>query len=87
MNAIVSLEEMDIVVDLEGLIDVDAERKRLNKELDRLRKSIVGKQGKLANEKFVANAPAEIVQREREGLDKLREQLQGVEASLQILPD
>ncbi len=85
MNATVTLASMDVIVDLEGLIDKEAERKRLKKEREKLEKSIVGKQNKLANEKFVANAPAEIVERERAGLDKMYDQLKSVEASLAAL--
>lgn len=86
MNAIVSMEGLDVVVNLEGLIDVAAERKRLEKEQERLIKNKAGKEAKLKNKKFVDNAPDDIVQRERDGLEKLNEQLQKIEASLAKLP-
>lgn len=86
MNAIVTLGQMDVIVDLEGLIDYAAERKRLEKEEEKCRKSIAGKEAKLSNSKFVDNAPADIVQRERDGLAKLKEQLASVTAALEALP-
>lgn len=86
MNAVVSMEGLEVVVNLEGLIDVAAERQRLEKEKERLTKNKAGKEGKLKNKKFVDNAPEDIVQRERDGLEKLNEQLQKIEDSLAKLP-
>ena len=86
MNATVSLDQLEVIVDLAGLIDVAAERKRLEKEQERLLRNKAGKENKLANQKFVDNAPPEIVQREREGLEKIREQLESVQHSLDALP-
>lgn len=86
MNAIVSLDGLEVIVDLEGCIDVGAERKRLEKEQERLVKNISSKGNKLTNKKFVDNAPADIVQRERDGLEKVKEQLQKIRQSLANLP-
>ncbi len=51
---------------LKGLIDFSAERARLDKELARAEADIKRVDAKLANEKFVANAPEEIVEEEKE---------------------
>ena len=51
---------------LKGLIDFSAERARLDKELARAESDIKRVDAKLANEKFVANAPEEIVEEEKE---------------------
>lgn len=77
--------DFEIFVDLTGLIDRDAESKRLEKEQAKILAAIQGKQNKLANEKFVASAPVEIVQRERDGLLQLEEQLQTIVAALTAL--
>jgi valyl-tRNA synthetase len=50
---------------MKGLIDVDAERARLNKQLDKTRAELAKCNGKLGNEKFVNNAPADVVTQER----------------------
>ena len=58
--------EMELLVPLAGLIDVSAEVERLEKEILKLRKDIDRVNNKLGNEKFVANAPAEVVAKEKE---------------------
>jgi valyl-tRNA synthetase len=84
-GATVHLATIDVYVDLEGLIDVDAEIVRLQKQLERLSGMIAGKQKKLASSKFVERAPAEVVQRERDSLVQLQEQLATVRDSLASL--
>ncbi|MEN8191377.1 MAG: valine--tRNA ligase [Bacteroidota bacterium] len=55
----------DIFIPLEGLIDLDVERNRITKEINRLEGMMVGVSKKLSNEKFVNNAPAEVVEKEK----------------------
>ena len=70
--------DLEILVPMAGLIDVEAELKRLTKEIEKLSGEVNKLSGKLSNEKFVANAPAEVVAKER---DKLAE-MQGSMAQL-----
>jgi valyl-tRNA synthetase len=51
---------------LKGVIDLSAERARLDKELAKADADIKRVDAKLANEKFVANAPEEVVEEEKE---------------------
>ncbi|MBB5049503.1 valyl-tRNA synthetase [Rhodopseudomonas rhenobacensis] len=51
---------------LKGVIDVAAEQARLDKELAKAEADIKRVDAKLSNEKFVANAPEEIVEEEKE---------------------
>ncbi len=51
---------------LKGVIDFSAEKARLDKELAKAEADIKRVDAKLANEKFVANAPEEIVEEEKE---------------------
>ena len=53
---------------LEGLIDIEAETKRLTKEIEKIEKEVKKCQSKLGNEKFVANAKPEVVAKEKERL-------------------
>ena len=50
---------------MKGVIDVDAERARLEKQKAKVEADLARAQGKLANEKFVNNAPADVVTQER----------------------
>ena len=55
----------EYAVPLGNLIDLDAERKKLEAELQRIEGFLVSVQKKLANERFVQNAPAAVVEMER----------------------
>jgi valyl-tRNA synthetase len=57
-------------VELTGLIDVDAEVARLEKERSRAQHDLQRVEGTLANTGFVDRAPADVVQREREKRDE-----------------
>ena len=59
---------LKLLVPLEGLVDLGAERARLDKELKRVDGEIAKSQGKLASDTFVANAPAAVVEQERKRL-------------------
>jgi len=66
---------------------VAAEIDRNQKLRDKLVAQIEGKEKKLTNESFVSRAPEEVVQRERDGLSKLREEVLAVDNILQELSD
>ena len=55
-----------VLIPLAGLIDVEAEKNRLAKEINRIEVEIKKCEGKLGNANFVANAPAEVVAQERQ---------------------
>ena len=54
---------------------------------DKLEKLIAGKGKKLSNEKFVANAPAEVVEKERASLANMKTQLSGYRTALRDLDE
>ena len=56
----------EIYLPLAGLINIEEEIKRLEKELAKWNGEVKRVQGKLANERFVANAPESVVAEERE---------------------
>jgi valyl-tRNA synthetase len=78
-------EGIEIYVDLAGLIDIAAEIRKQEKEREKLLGFIAAKEKKLANESFVARAPAEVVQQERTSLDELKSRLASVESTLEQL--
>ena len=77
--------DIDVHVDLEKFIDVDAELSRLEKLLGNIVKQITGKQQKLSNENFVSRAPENVVAKERESLEDLQRQRESVEGDIDRL--
>ncbi|HOK15080.1 MAG TPA: class I tRNA ligase family protein, partial [Candidatus Kapabacteria bacterium] len=69
------VREIEVMLEVATSIDVEKEKERLRKEIERLEKNIKGIQSKLSNEKFVQNAPADIVQYEKEKLASMQESL------------
>ena len=63
MTAVVT--GVEVMLPLQGLINVEEEIKRLEKELDKLNKEVERVQKKLSNEGFVKKAPAKVIEEER----------------------
>jgi len=61
--------DLEILVPLKGLVDPQAEIARLGKQLAKVEKQVQISQGKLANERFVANAPQCVVDEEKTRAD------------------
>ena len=78
-------DELEILVPLEGLIDVDAERSRLMKEINKLLSGLKAVETKLNNKKFVNNAPSSIVIKEREKKNQISSTLESFENQLKNL--
>ncbi|MEF9419233.1 valine--tRNA ligase [Xanthomonas axonopodis pv. khayae] len=70
--------ELTLLVPLEGLVDMDAERTRLDKEIRRVEGEIGKCNGKLGSATFVQNAPAAVVEQERARLNDWTTQLTGL---------
>jgi valyl-tRNA synthetase len=77
--------DFEAYVSLQGLIDVDAEKKRLEKQLTEKRRHLQGTQAKLDNASFVAKAPAEVVQQQRDLVAELQNQIKSLEENLREL--
>jgi valyl-tRNA synthetase len=84
-SAVATTPSGDVFVRLEGVVDFEAERQRLRKEIERARKEITFLEGKLNRPEFVERAPAEVVERERERLAEQRQIEQKLSASLAAL--
>ena len=69
---------MRVLIPLEGLIDVGAEKTRLAKEIGRIEGEIKKCEGKLGNANFVANAPAAVVEQERQRIADWNVQLEAL---------
>ncbi len=76
---------MEVYVDLAELIDVPAEIARKQQEVEKLIGFIASKEKKLANANFVERAPADVVQKERDSLKELQDQLAAAREVLERL--
>ena len=77
--------DFEAYVSLDGLIDVAAEIKRLEKQLAEKHKHLQGTQAKLDNANFVDRAPAEVVQQQRDQVIDLEKQIATITTNLQEL--
>lgn len=75
-----------VALDLSGTIDVEAERKRLTKDLEAARKEKAQATGKLGNEAFLAKAPDNVVDKIRGRLSKAEADIERIAGQLATLP-
>lgn len=71
--------EMKLLIPMAGLIDKDAELKRLDKEIEKLTKQSKQLQGKLSNPGFTDKAPEAVVQKERDKLAEIETALESLQ--------
>lgn len=76
---------VDVIVPLEGLVNIEDEVKRLQKAIEKINKDVLLLSKKLSNENFMKNAPEDIVIKDRELLAELKSKIQGLETGLQRL--
>jgi valyl-tRNA synthetase len=87
MSATALVGDMEILVPMAGLIDKDAELARLNKETEKLQKELMKVKGKLNNEKFVSNAPEEVVAKEKSRLEEMETTLNKLNQQQQTITE
>jgi valyl-tRNA synthetase len=76
---------VEIYLPLAGMVDLGAERARLQKELTHVEEGMARSQKLLSNDEFVTKAPAEVVQRERDKLAGLEDQAEKLRHRLDAL--
>ncbi|HEX8465277.1 MAG TPA: valine--tRNA ligase [Abditibacterium sp.] len=79
------LSEFEVILPLEGLIDVEAERAKLSKQLETARKDVEKISAKLSNENFTAKAPREVVEKEESKRAELTSQIEKLSERLAAL--
>ncbi len=84
-SAAAVLGDLRLLIPLAGLIDLSAERTRLEKEIKRIETEIAKCNGKLASDTFVANAPPAVVTQERQRLADWTAQLAALREQLDKL--
>ncbi|MDE5821949.1 MAG: valine--tRNA ligase [Paramuribaculum sp.] len=76
---------VEINVPLSGSIDTTAEIERLNKDLEYTRGFMASVEKKLANERFVSNAPAQVVEAERKKLSDAQAKIESLTKAIEAL--
>ena len=77
--------EFEVFLSLANLIDVNAERQRIGKELEKTRGRYNQLNGKLNNAQFLEKAPAQVVEKNRTELGQLETQIGKLSQSLEQL--
>ncbi|RKX20501.1 MAG: valine--tRNA ligase [Candidatus Zixiibacteriota bacterium] len=73
----------EIFIPLEGLIDIDLEKQRLNKELDNLKKLLIKISKKLGNADFLERAPKEVIEKEQIKKEDYQERIEKINKNLE----
>jgi valyl-tRNA synthetase len=76
---------IEVHLDVSRFIDVDAEKKRLAKQIEQWHGFVKSMEAKLGNENFVSRAPADVVQQQRDKLVETRGLIESAEAALKKL--
>lgn len=81
---VVSVQNLriDVIVPLEGLVDIDEEIKRIKKNLEKVGLEAKGLQGRLSNDNFIKNAAEDVVEADRQQLESLKAQLASMNDAL-----
>ncbi|EHP0457683.1 valine--tRNA ligase [Staphylococcus pseudintermedius] len=75
----------EVILPIEGLIDMDKELERLEKDLQKWQKELDRVNKKLSNENFVNKAPEHVINEEKEKQVKYQEKYDGVKARIKQL--
>jgi len=80
-----TLSQIEVVLPLEGLIDIEKERAKLQKQLDAAQKDFDKMSAKLQNPAFVERAPAAVLEKDRARVAELGAQIEKLNARLASL--
>lgn len=79
------VEGNELFIQLEGLISFEKERARLQKEIGSISSYVTSLKKKLSNEGFAANAPSDVIEKERAKLAEAERNLEKLTINLQVL--
>lgn len=78
-------ESATVYMPMSELVDLEAERKRLQKELENVEKQLAQIENKLSNQGFLAKAPANVIEDQKRNREKLTEKADLIKAGLRNL--
>jgi valyl-tRNA synthetase len=79
------VQGIELLLPLAELIDVEVERKRLEKEIARLETQVVAMNNKLTNQNFTSRAPKEVIEKERKKKEDFELNLNKLQGNLRLL--
>jgi valyl-tRNA synthetase len=85
LSSVAVVGGVEVALPLSGLVDIDEERARLRKDIDKTKKELTGLDNKLANAKFLERAPADVVAKEQARQAELRDNIAKQQALLDRL--
>ncbi|MEO0720092.1 MAG: valine--tRNA ligase, partial [Pseudomonadota bacterium] len=77
-----AVEEATVNLPLADIIDVSAEKARLEKSLAKIEKEVKGVEAKLGNANFTSKAPAEVIEEQKERLETAKAEADRLKAAL-----
>ncbi|MBN1354516.1 MAG: valine--tRNA ligase [Candidatus Omnitrophica bacterium] len=83
--ALAVIEDIEIFIPLEGVIDLEKEKKRLSDKLDGLLSELKAAEAKLKNKNFVSKAPEEVVKKARERKESISTEVVSLRKNLKLL--
>jgi valyl-tRNA synthetase len=84
-SATVIIRGVEFFIPLEGIVDIDAEKRRLQKEINRIESLLKSTRDKLKNQNFISKAPKEIVEKEKEKERHNKERLEKLKSNIAAL--
>jgi valyl-tRNA synthetase len=85
-SLVIVLKGIEVVIPMESMVDIAAEKKRIQKEIEQFQSEVIRLEGRLRDEAFLSRAPEQVVEKEKanlaakqEKLEKLREHLSHME--------
>ena len=78
-------KNIELQLPLAGMIDIDAEKSRLQGEIEKKEKLLKGTEAKLANDNFVKGAPEHIVNHERQKKSDIEAEIEKLKANIESL--
>ncbi|MZH46490.1 MAG: valine--tRNA ligase [Nitrospinae bacterium] len=79
------LGDMDLIIPLEGMMDFEEERNRIEKELKKIEKDLIFLDKKLSNPNFVKKAPADVIEKDEKRKTTLSEKQAKLEIHLKTI--
>jgi len=83
----ISINEMKLYIPIKKIIDIDAEKKRLEKNLDNLINNLKKIESKLENKSFIEKAPSEIIQSNFNKQKHFMKEIDSLKELIQCLSD